>query len=956
MIFSQLFSPKHKSSDPEKRLASIESLNKSLEKDKRILHELAFNDDDDKVSIAALNKLDSFVLWMKSAETSHSTRVKKHAQQVCVSQLEDDNKVTDKLFLAFIKEAHNKALLEQLLFSSKRLQQIPDLITAVLFTLNNTNHIRRFFQEFASAEQQLALVKETNDAKTLNRFLKYGKDEFVIASINKKLAHLIVIAEQPKKIKQQVTMINSRLLALKEAQDYEYLATQLEQLSNEFEQVKLQFDCLDELSIATMTEKYLGLKVDLQKKLGKLEEGHKSQLLLKQTTEDLSDIQERCAQVQIQLNLILNAALSEESNSANIDSEVKILTLSLDNAINELKEIDRHAKTQAHTARVKQLQTQIANMQVSLSQVFETIEYVRKANKIENELILLIDNAKQASEATEQISQKALGEIKEKVKFHKEAFEDLNKNCNGLMPTTSRNSFSNTLSLANQLIKRSSQHFRDLERTCENKLKSVNRMIGDGKFKMAMSNFSRAQNMYEAISESVPTRLQKAFEQTQLEITKLQDWQSYIAQPRKPAILEKAQQLAESEFTDPYERTEQVKQLRQEWNSLGRLNTSEDEAHNNAFDVHIEKAFVPCRAFFAEIDRQRELNYQKALKLVAEAKTLDANMPASELTSKISSLKRQLNDIGEIDKTKLSKIKREFAKKFKPLSVVISKQQTLNAEQKQTAIKQVIQLNAEAVEDEQLSEAIDKAKSLQQKWKQFGFAGKTVDNQLWIDFRQANDALFERYHQTINNKKSAQQQQFKALEDEINKVTKAIVAAESVAGLQFYDQEHKLLLTKIQDAEEDTQKRIQQKFRKMEEAFSACIKNLNKLKDETALANLFTFMNDYSSEELPEQFETLLSRYKTWIKGEVASVPILDGLNRIALTQVSAILFDIAYNDVPFGDKEVRKELQLKMMASKLQGDAKIDTELVLAKWISLGPVQKTEQESLQAMQRMYVG
>ncbi|MFT5283817.1 MAG: exonuclease SbcC, partial [Yoonia sp.] len=100
MIFSQIFSPNYKSSDPEKRILSIEKLNEDAEKDKSILHELAFNDASDLVSLAALNKLNSFVLWMKSAETSHSPRIRKQAQQICQSQLEDETIVSDKLFLA----------------------------------------------------------------------------------------------------------------------------------------------------------------------------------------------------------------------------------------------------------------------------------------------------------------------------------------------------------------------------------------------------------------------------------------------------------------------------------------------------------------------------------------------------------------------------------------------------------------------------------------------------------------------------------------------------------------------------------------------------------------------------------------------------------------------------------------------------------------------------------------
>lgn len=956
MIFSQLFSPKYKSNDPEVRIASIEKLDKTVDKDINILHELAFNDSNESVSLAALSKLDSFALWMKSTETSTSARIKKHAQQMCLTQLEDLEQVSESLFLAFVKESKNKPFLEQMLFTNTRLLQHEQLVVEILLSLNNMTHTRRFFQELASPEQQLTIINEIDDAKILNRLLKYVKSDAVAAEINSKLALLVELAEKPNKIKQQVTMINSRLLALKESQNYEYLALQFEQLSHEFEQVKAEFNYLDELSRATMTEKYLSLKLDIQQKLAKLEEGHNAQLALKQTTNELSEIQERCAQVQTQIDLITGVSDNKENINSNIDAEVKILSSSLVDANEELEAVNQRAKTQAHGQKIKQLSSQITNMQTSLLQVFDIVEFAQKGSEIGLELSSLIESRIGEEQTKHQISQQELAELRLQVKTHKDAFEQLKVDGKGLLQAKTIAGFSKTLASANSLIKRFGQQFKDLESKCESKLQTVNRMIKDGKFKPAMSTFFHAKKMYESISEYAPARLQKAFEQTELEVNKLQDWQSYIAQPRKPAILEKAQQLAESQFEDPYERTEQVKQLRQEWNSLGQLHTPEDEAHNKAFDAHIEKAFIPCRAFFAAIERQREENYQKALLLLEEAKALTNEMSASELTSKMSALKSQFNKLGEIDKAKVNKVRREFTKLFKPLSTVISNEQNLNAEQKEALIKQASKLNEETVDDELLLEAVDKAKALQQKWKQIGFAGKTIDNQLWHDFRKVNDALFERYHQNINNKKTAQQQQFKDLDNEINGIVSKIKAAQSISELQFYEQEHENLLTKTQDVDDDTKKRIQPKLRKMEDVYTACDKQLNKVRDESALSNLFAFLHEYDAQALPEQFDHLLSRYKTWVKGEVTPIKVLKGLNRVDITQVASILFDIAYNDVPIGDKATRQNLQLKMMASKLQGNEVLDTEMVLAHWVSLGPVQKSDQASLQAMQKMYIG
>jgi exonuclease SbcC len=956
MIFSQLFSPNYKSVDPDKRLKSIENLDKDLEKDKRILHELAFNDDSEVVSLAALHRLNSFVLWMKSAEKSSSRRIRKQAQQVCLTQLEDEALVPDKLFFSYVKESKNKPFLEKMLFSNGRLLKHESLSVEVLLSLNNMAHVKRFFQEYASTNQQMTIVNAIDDAKILNKLIKFAKEDSLTTLINTRLAWFADLAEKPNKIKQQMTMINSRLLALKEAQDYEYLSSQLDGLSQEFEQVKPEFNYLDEVSRAAMTEKYLGLKVDIQQRLEKLEQGHKSQLLLKQTTNDLSDIEKRCYEVKAQIDLISGDSSSTENINSNIDAEVKILSSSLKEASSELDAVSEQAQTQAHKLKITQLNTQISSMQLKLTQVFDIIEYAQAGSKITLELSTLVDSLHTEDKVTRSFSHTELTELQSHINTHKHAFEQLKESAKDLLPNDTLAKFSGVLANANALTKQFSQRFKELERKCENKLKTVNRMISDGKFKPAMSTFSQAHKMFTSISEHAPGRLQKAFEQTELEVNKLQDWQSYIAQPRKPAIVEKALQLANSSFEDPYERAEQVKQLRQEYNSLGLLNTSEDEAYNKSFDEHIEKAFVPCRAFFAELERQRELNYQKALGFIEEAKGLSVEMPASELASKIGALKTQFNKLGDIEKTKVHKVRREFTRILKPLGAVISNEQSTNAEQKQSLIKQANKLNAEASEESLLPDAIEKAKGLQQNWKKVGFAGKNIDNQLWNEFRQSNDALFEKYHQSINNKKTAQQQQFSDLDSEITSIEKKVKSAKAISDLQFYDEEHSLVSEKIHIADDDIKRRIQQKLRALEDVYAGCVKQLNKARSESAMSNLFAFLQEYNTDTLPAQYDLLIGRYKSWVKGDIDKITLLQDLHRDALTQVAAILFDIAYNDVSVGEKSVRQELQLKMMASKMQGDDVLDTQVVLAQWVSLGPVKKSEQESLQAMQQMYIG
>lgn len=961
MIFSQLFSPQYKSSDPEKRIASIEKLNKDTDKDKRILHELAFNDDSDAVSLAALKKLDSFALWMKSIDISPSSRIKKHAQQVCQIQLEDKEKVSDKLFLAYVKESKNKTLLEQLIFSSQRLQSQGQLNVDILFSLNSTNHTRRFFQELASVEQQLSIVAKIEDAKLLSRFAKSAKDGAVLDIIESKLASLALLAQKPGKTKQALLMINSRLLALKESDDFDYLHTHLSALVQEFDALKPDLEYLDGLSQANLSERYLGLKIEVQQKLAKLEDAHKEKLLQTQITQEIHEIQQKCTQVQVQIDLLFddkdqNAQVSLTPNNANehtnIDAQVKILTSALGDARAELDILAASAKTTLHTQLIDKLLGNISKQQVQLSHVFELVANSQKAREITQALghVLSIIN----EQVQENVSPQDIANMKAQVVVHKEAFARLSSQAKDLLAPSAQKAFANTVSKVNKRIAEFNEHYKQLEKKCESKLKAVNRMVSDGKFKPAIATFHHLQKLYADISGNASLRVQKAYEQTTAEISKLQDWQAYIAQPRKPALLEQAQALVSGKFEDPYARAHSVKELRQQWNSLGQLHTSEDDAQNATFDSLIEIAFAPCRAFFAEIDRHRELNYQKALDIIAQAKAIDRSLNASDLASKMSELKAQFAKLGELDKTQMKQVKRDLAKVFKPLSAEIAKVQQTHAAQKQSLINQAKKLAEDSLTPEMLTESVDKAMALQQKWKLTGFAGKLQDNQLWQAFREANDEIFSRHHTHLNAKKAEQEAQYRVVDEQINEVLSTLKIAKQLSDLQFFDEQQVAIHASARACDESLFKKLQGKLRKMDDLYTEVTLSINSKRDASALRNLFVVLEAYTSAELPEGFDDLPGRYKAWIKSEAQASGLLHGLDRIALTQVAAILLDVPYAKLPIGEQSMRQALQLQMMAAKLQGDSLLEPDSVLAAWAAMGPVKASDRDSLAAMKSLF--
>lgn len=957
MIFKGLFTPGHKSSDSEKRIASINGLDKQKEKDKSILHELAFNDANDDVMLKALSKLDSFVLWMKAADTAHSSKVKRVALNTCIEQLESVEKVSDKLFRSFIVESKNKPLLEKLLTSSTRLKSDESLSLTVLKALDNENLNRKYFQEQATSAQQLELIKEVHDPKVLVRFAKLSSHNEVIAHIQERLDKIAEDKQKPVKIKQQATLINSRLLALKDASDYEYLNEQFIALTDEFNAIKGGFACLDETTAATFSEKFLSLKTSLQQKLTTLESDYRQKQLFKQTTNLISEINDRCDQVVQQINLLVDDTQKthEQATQIDVSANVKILDVSLDSAEAEISQIDAAHQTASHRAAIKTINKRISDSR-------HTLNNIPKILVIAGEITAMLDaHAQLLNELSQNDVKKSDDEIlqliEQRLTDDKQRLGQIKKDNEILIPVNLLKQYNQSSSELRNKQKEIKNAYKQVERKCDSKLKVVNNLITQGKFKPAISMFHHVEKMYQDIHSNASMRLKKNFEKVQEEVTKLKDWQAYIAQPRKPELIEQAKKLNEVVPDNLHERADAIKQLRQEYNSLGNLYTEEDKLHNKTFDDLIEQAFAPCRTFFAELEKQREENYVTALNLIKEVEAFDTAVPGPELVSATNAFKTRFSKVGEIDKKHKNKIKRDFNKVLKPLNQAIANNLNTNLIAKQKLVVQAEAISTSINNDGfDIKEAVVEAKSLQKKWKEIGFAGKPDDNKLWQQFRQFNDDLFNHYHKNLSEQKAELQSHLQLLTEETQRVIDKLKHAEDISNLQFYETSRENVLNQLNSLDEKGRKNAAKLIEKMETTYENCVASMNHQKEQKGIVQLFEFLNGFNKplDELQNEYQQLQGKYRAWLSAQVQILPILLGLDRTQLTQVATILFDKSYSEMPIGDESSRKDLQLRVMASKLEQGQVILPEAVLAAWVSLGPVDANDKQALDVMQALF--
>ncbi|AEP30200.1 DUF349 domain-containing protein [Brumicola nitratireducens] len=928
MIFDRFFKAKHLSSDPEVRLTAISSLSLDKPADKQALHELAFNDSQANVSVAALDKLNSFPLWLKASETAESSRLKRLAHERVLAEVNNPNStlLTQADFNSFVAESKNLVLLEQMLFSNQRLQNNDALALSVLLKINKVNTNRLYFKDHANQAQQQVIVARTDEINELSKMLKFANHDVVINAIEAKIENLRALAALPIKIKQDATLVISKLLALKDNNDYEQLYEGKQQLCQEFEQYKAQFNVLDEETALLLAEKYLRVNESVEKRLAALKEEWQNTNELKLTTNALSEIEERFKEVKQQIDAIL-ASIDDPSLLA----QSKLLSNALSDISLDIEDAKKRPQTVAHKRTIKQIYANIETYQGFLEQLPNVRETQENAKALVIKLQALSDEL-------------PVDELADLVKQLKREWNKMLSECSLPLPEPILAAWQGAEKKHRSKITAVQEELKQQEKKTLAKLKTVQRMINQGSFKPALSTFKYAQKMYALLPDKNQKNLSKLYLELHEKATELQELQAFIAGPRKPAMLEEVNALAlQQNVEDIPGRAQSVKTLRAQWNELGKLGTDEDDALNKAFDDAIEKAFMPCREHYAEQDKVRAENALQAKVIIDELAELAKHENTATIGRALSAINKKWRALGNLEQSERRKLQKTYQTALKPIQVRLDAFYSDNLERKQALLKKAEQLDA--VED--VSNAAESAKQYQQQWKEIGFSGKQTDDELWTAFRKANDAVFAK----ISEKRDAEASELSQAKTEFYTdaaaLSEQLKTATELKDLSDFSANVEVLNDKLRDIPTRQAKTEQQKLDSILVQYKAKQLEFEEQKNTAQWTNLFDTLAAWTDDSLPESAAELPNKFQQLMK--LSSNDKGDD-KRKELTIQAEIIADLPSNKA---DEKERKLLQLQLMAARLEGSDIPTVDALLADWISCGPLLKTDQALLKRLKKV---
>ena len=955
MIFSTLFKTKatwqHK--DATTRITAINNeLSLSDNQHSAILHDMVKSDDSDLVRRAALLKIGSLAAFIDASRNNSLEKVKQFATQQVHDILSKNHNIEvseaqkhDLLEQQAQDTLLNSATLEAWFFHEKQSDIILALYQQLSLRKKSSQFLLQCFNHKQDATFQHYLINQIDDIKILEKLVKKTNDVGVISAIETKIVSIQAKIEAPLKLTKQIQLTLAKLLALKDIADYGTYKQRKAKLLNDWQELTLQFNLLTADEVTSCTDKQIAILANLDKLFVAKAENYQQQIIADKLAHDKQQDKKAFSQELNHINQSITTAVfsNDKLDEALFNHQLAKLTEAIKTSTLNKSE------QQSFNEEVKQLNT-------LLEKIPEIAEYVSQATHLISKISQLslpsdiseLNDRQQAYhdwlKAWKLIEQKTLGILPESIVQSQKQI--VNTWQSGLKPLQS---------------KQKELFFQD-----KKKLQDIRRLLNIGKYKVCFGLFKGVKETISFLSIQQVHQLQRDFEQVEKRMAELADWENYIATPRKQGLLKAIQTLVAEPLDNPNEQAAKVKEYRNTWNTLGHADEAVDKTLNENFNELCEQAFAPCRLFFAEQDKLREVHLQQRKNILLNAKQLVLALKDSianqlvdfkKYDNQLNQLQQQWANAGEVDRNHHKRLQQEFRQVIKPIKEAITQFHLDNVEQKNSLINQAQAL----LDNDDVYLAIESAKKLQQTWRSVGFAGNPQENILWQKFRQINDQLFAQ-RQALKSAEKAelvdQQMEFEAqlvtfdsrlnsAENEADKSNLLVINTEVEAFLENVLSQTPVL------------KSIVSKLEKMKATIVQAISQIDETLAQQSWSSLFTLMGAQANNKVAlddlkvtKEFEHLTSFWQKRLIEHNKLSHQAEGDSRIKKTTEIEVLANV---ESPKELSEQRMAVQVKLMQQQMLSGGNIDLSKELVNWLMLGQLHTKDLPLLERLKKIFV-
>jgi DNA repair protein SbcC/Rad50 len=284
-------------------------------------------------------------------------------------------------------------------------------------------------------------------------------------------------------------------------------------------------------------------------------------------------------------------------------------------------------------------------------------------------------------------------------------------------------------------------------------LRQVSGLLRKAQSTLAAGHSRQAAGLRRAVEDKlhtlarVPPHLGSQLQAFDAQLGLLQDWRSFAVAPKRGELIAQMEALIDAGEA-PTALAERIKRLQDEWKLISKGSTENTQAEWQRFHEAAQKAYEPCREFFAAQAAKRADNLERRGALLARLQAFAAaqnweQADWREVARAVRESAQQWRSFQPVERGANRPLQETFNALSAELNARLAAEYTRNAEAKRALIERAQRLSG----SEDSRQAAEEVKRLQLAWQSVGLVAHEESQRLWEQFRQHCDAVFARRQQ-----------------------------------------------------------------------------------------------------------------------------------------------------------------------------------------------------------------
>lgn len=335
-----------------------------------------------------------------------------------------------------------------------------------------------------------------------------------------------------------------------------------------------------------------------------------------------------------------------------------------------------------------------------------------------------------------------------------------------------------------------SQAQTDHARALQEALDSADQALASGDIAAAHEAIGAARSLHDrtpqkARSDRAGSRLARMTGK----LKEMRDWQHWSNNELRERLIERVGEI-DAENLHPDAVTDRLKELRQRWKELDEQEVLPGDKRRFAapkgqwrrFQRACKEAFDAARPYLEKRSEVREQSLKELQEFLDDARRVAADEESSrdKLIRYQRAAREGIRNLDALPPKARGKAASALRELMDAISAALDRHFDVVENEKRRLVAEARKL----AHEKDRAVAIDRAKALQAEWKKAGRGRRKTDDQLWNEFREPIDPLFEELRHVRDERRQAEHQHTEVLKDLCARAESLVDAEdpESVAG------------------------------------------------------------------------------------------------------------------------------------------------------------------------------